>query len=210
MICHQRSQRRRVRRALVQDAGRRVGERPVDDVAVAGDPADVGGAPVHVVGLDVEDLLVAVRRADEVARGRVGDALRLRRRAGRVEQVEHVLAVERDGRAVGGLAVDEVVPPDVAALDDGRLRGGVAEPPDHQDVLDGRRLGDRLVDGRLERHRLAAAVAAVGGDDELRLGVVDPAATAPRPRSRRRRPCAGAPIRAQASIAIGSSGIIGM
>ena len=29
--------------------GRAVGERPVHDVAVAGDPADVGGAPVDVV-----------------------------------------------------------------------------------------------------------------------------------------------------------------
>src|SRR5581483_2127686 len=34
--------------ALVHHGRRAVAERPVDDVAVAGDPADVGGAPVHV------------------------------------------------------------------------------------------------------------------------------------------------------------------
>ena len=116
---------RRVGRALVQDAGRRVGERPVDDVAVAGDPADVGGAPVDVVGLDVEHHLVAVRRAQEIARGRVQDALRLGGRARGVEQVEHVLRVDRDGRAVLGLAVDDVVPPVVATLGHGH---GVAGP----------------------------------------------------------------------------------
>ena len=39
--------------------GRAVGERAVDDVAVAGHPADVGGAPVGVVFLQVEDPLRA-------------------------------------------------------------------------------------------------------------------------------------------------------
>ena len=52
-----------VRRALVHHRGRAVGERPVDDVGVAGDPADVGAAPVHVLlGVEVEH--VAMRRAD--------------------------------------------------------------------------------------------------------------------------------------------------
>ena len=46
-----------VGRALVHHAGRAVGQRPVDDVAVAGDPADVGRAPVDVVVLQVEDVL---------------------------------------------------------------------------------------------------------------------------------------------------------
>ena len=36
--------------------------------------------------------------------------------------------------------------------------------------------GDRVVDGGLQRHRLAAPVAAVGSDDELGLGIVDAAA----------------------------------
>ena len=38
-------------RALEQDAGGRVEERPVGNVAVAGDPADVGRAPVDVIQL---------------------------------------------------------------------------------------------------------------------------------------------------------------
>ena len=39
---------REVGRALVEDARRAVAQRPVDDVAVTRDPADVGGAPVDV------------------------------------------------------------------------------------------------------------------------------------------------------------------
>src|ERR671912_506578 len=44
-----------VGRALVEHRRAAIRERPVDDVAVPGDPADVGRAPVHVaVGLEVE------------------------------------------------------------------------------------------------------------------------------------------------------------
>ena len=90
-----------VRRALVHDRRRAVGERPVDDVGVPGDPADVGRAPVDVlVGLEVEDRLVGVRDLREVAAGRVQDALRLGGRARRVEDEQRVLGVERLGRAL--------------------------------------------------------------------------------------------------------------
>ena len=68
-----------VGRALVHDAGRAVGERPVDDVGVAGDPADVGAAPVDVVVLEVEDELVGGADLGQVAARGVQDPLRLRR-----------------------------------------------------------------------------------------------------------------------------------
>src|SRR4051795_9450643 len=84
-----------VRRALVHHRRRAVGERAVDDVAVPGDPADVGRAPPDVlVRLEVEDVPVRPRHAGEVAAGRVLDALRLRRRARRVQDVQRVLGVE--------------------------------------------------------------------------------------------------------------------
>src|SRR5688572_20474499 len=44
-----------VRHALEHEAGRPVRQRPVDDVAVPGDPADVGGAPEDVLLAVVED-----------------------------------------------------------------------------------------------------------------------------------------------------------
>ena len=50
-----------VRHALEHQRGGAVGERPVDDVAVAGDPADIGRAPVDVAVMVVEDILVGHR-----------------------------------------------------------------------------------------------------------------------------------------------------
>ncbi len=72
---------------------------------------------------------------------------------------------------LGRLAGDEVVPPHVPALGPGDLLTGTAH---HQHVLDVVDLADRLVHGRLERGRLAAPVAAVGGDDDLGVRVLDP------------------------------------
>ncbi len=82
----------------------------------------------------------------------------------------------RGVRRVGGL--ERVVPPHVAALGP---RGVLAGAAHDEDVLDRRRLRallrrERLVDRGLERGGRAAAVAAVGRDDELRLGVGDAAA----------------------------------
>ena len=122
--------------ALVDHLRDAVGQRPVDDVGVPGDPADVGGAPVDVgVGLEVEDGAVRVRRLGEVAARGVQDALRLPGRARRVEDEQRVLAVEGLGRVLGRLAADDVVPPHVAPGGPVDVLPGAAH---HQDVLDGR------------------------------------------------------------------------
>ena len=156
-----------VRRALVHDAGRAVRERPVDDVAVAGDPADVGRAPVDVlVRLQVEDVRCVNADAEQVAARRVEDALRLRRRARRVEHEERVLGVELLRLAVRVRRLERLVVPDVApllhlAVGAGRL--------DDEDRLDRGDVADLLVDGRLDRRRLALAARAVDGDQRLRV-----------------------------------------
>ena len=148
-----------VRNALVDHPGRAVAQRPVHDVAVPGHPADVRRAPVHRVGLHVEDVVVRRRHADEVAGGRVDDSLRLRRRARRVEQVEQVLRVHRLARArrrVVALALDHLVPPEVAPVLHVDLATGAAE---HDRLLDRRRIGERLVGVPLQRHPRAVAPA---------------------------------------------------
>ena len=125
-----------VGRALVHHRRGAVAERAVDDVAVAGDPADVGRAPVDVgLGLQVEDVVVRRRDADEVAAGRVDDALRLRGRARRVEQVEQILGVHRLRRA-RRVVGRRLVPPDVAALGHRHVVAGAAED---EHLLHGRR-----------------------------------------------------------------------
>ncbi len=102
-----------VRHALEHQRGGAVGQRPVDDVAVAGDPADVGGAPVDVAVVIVEDILVRHRRVDVIAAGGVQHALRLAGRARGVEDEQRILRVHVLARAfrrhdLGGLVVPDV------------------------------------------------------------------------------------------------------
>ena len=172
MIDQKRSLAGIVGHALVHHDRRAVGQRPVDDVAVAGDPADVGGAPVDVgLGVEVEHVLVGERDLGEVAAGRVHDALGLAGRARRVEQEQQLLGVHRLGRAVGVGGRDQVVVPVVAAV-----RPSSTSLPPRRTTTTCSIVGvdaDRLVGRRLQREHLAAAVAAVGGDQHLGLGVVD-------------------------------------
>ncbi len=164
-----------VGRALVHQRRRPQRQRAVERVAVPGDPADVGGAPEHVVFLEVEDPVGGGDHAGQIAAGGVHDALGLAGGAGGVEDVEHVLGVHRLGLAVAGGVLHQAVPPVVAPLFDvhGELRPAALH---HHHVLDGRAVLQGLVRELLERQDAAAAVAAVGGDEQLGLGVVDPVA----------------------------------
>src|SRR5688572_33355550 len=61
----------RIGSALVHHAGSAVGERAIDEVGVAGHPADVGGAPEDVVVAEIEDELRRRRCSGQVAAGGV-------------------------------------------------------------------------------------------------------------------------------------------
>ncbi|COV60719.1 Uncharacterised protein [Mycobacterium tuberculosis] len=67
-----------IRRALVENLGDSVAQRAVDAVGVAGDPADVGGAPEHVaVRLDIENGAHRVATLSEIAAAGVHNAFGL-------------------------------------------------------------------------------------------------------------------------------------
>ena len=87
-------ERARVRRAdrlaLVEDRGAAVEQRRVDDVGVPDHPADVGGRPVHLAGLDAVVVLHRPGERDHVAAIVAHHALRDAGRAGGVEDVERV------------------------------------------------------------------------------------------------------------------------
>ncbi len=119
-----------VRHALEHQRDGAVGERAVDDVAVAGDPADVGGAPVDVAVVIVEHVLVRDRGVDEIAAGGVQHALRLAGRARGVEDEQRVLRVHLLARAVGRHGLGDLVVLDVAAGLHVHLRAGVAHDDD--------------------------------------------------------------------------------
>ncbi len=97
-------------RAFVDDAGGAVGQRPVDDVAVAGHPADVGRAPEDVVVVQIEHVLRRQVRAQQEAARRVHDPLGLPGRAGRVQDEQRVLGRQARRRAVGGRAAPSLRP----------------------------------------------------------------------------------------------------
>ncbi len=147
-----------------------VGERSIDDVAVAGDPAHVGGAPVDVAVVIIEHVLVRHRGEDDVAAGRVQHALGFTRRTRGVEDEERILGIHRLGRALGRHLGGDLVPPDVAAGIPADLAAGVLY---HQHLLHARAFRQRFVGVGLERHRLAATQAFVGGDDDVALAVDD-------------------------------------
>ena len=65
------------RNPLEQNRRRPVNQRPVDDVAVTGHPADIGGAPEEIARVVVEHILEGGRRKDHIAGGGVQDPLRL-------------------------------------------------------------------------------------------------------------------------------------
>src|SRR6202043_1612612 len=103
---------------FIDDPGGAVAQRPVDDVAVAGHPTDVCGAPVDGVGLDVEDVVVGCRGAHQVTGGGVDDTLGLGGRPTRVQQVQEIFGVHllaRAGFRIDAGALDRVVPPHISA-----------------------------------------------------------------------------------------------
>ncbi len=101
--------------AFVHQAGGAVLQRAVDDVAVAGDPADIGGAPVDVFFFQIEDPFRGEVGADGIAAGGVHNAFGFAGGAGGVEDVKRMFGVERLGRAfVGGIG-HQFVPPVIAA-----------------------------------------------------------------------------------------------
>ncbi len=69
--------RRIVGHALEHQGGGAIGQRTIDDVGVAGHPADIGRAPVDVAVLIIEHRLVRIGRPGEIAAGGVQNALGL-------------------------------------------------------------------------------------------------------------------------------------
>jgi len=110
--------------------------------------------------------------------------------------------VERLAGAVGVAALERLMPPDIAAVPHLARHAGVTEDDDRLQAL---QVGDRLVDGCLERSRRALAPGAIGCDQ--RLGAAETRADRERPRAEKpsNTTLCGAPMRAQASIATTTS-----
>ena len=164
---------REVGGALVHDAGRPVGERAVDDVAVTGDPPDVGAAPIDVcVGLEIEDVMVGGDDPGQIATLGVDDPLRAPGRARGVEDVQRVFCAQDRRLTFVRLALDQVVPPDIPTL--GHV-DSVVGPLQDDDVADIRSAGQGHIGVGLELDHVSGTPRAVLGDDHPGIGVEDPA-----------------------------------
>ena len=174
---------------LVDHAGRAERQRAVDDVGVAGDPADVGHAPVGVVGVDVLVVLRGAGDVGEVAAGAVLAALGSGRGAAGVHQEQRRLGGHRHRlddacrgtRRGGRRRRSRVRRPSGSA----RRTAGVASPDEHLVDVDAEfaRRRHRLVGLGLVVDQLAVAVVAVHRHQDVarRVGDAVPAGGAAEP-----------------------------
>ena len=81
-----------------------------------------------------------------------------------------MLGVERLRLVHVGRGLERLVPPHVDVVVPGHVGAGT---PDHEDLLDRAVAGDGGVDRGLQRRGRSPAVAPVGGDDDLGLGIED-------------------------------------
>src|SRR5271155_441993 len=101
--------------AFVHEGGGAVLQRAVDDVAVAGDPSDVGGTPVGVFFFQIEDPFGGYVGADGIAAGGVDYAFGFAGGAGGVQDIERMLGIQGLGGADVGSFGHQIVPPVITA-----------------------------------------------------------------------------------------------
>ena len=138
---------------LEHQRGRAIGQRAVDDVAVARHPADIRRAPVDIAIVIIEHVAMGHRGIEQITARGVLQALGRAGGTGGVEDEQRVFGAHRLGRAVTGLTVHQLMEPGIAAAPV-HLTAGT---PHHQHVVDtvGAITLQRLIDVLLERHALA-------------------------------------------------------
>ncbi len=146
------------------------GQRPVDDVRMAGHPADVRRAPVNILFLDIENPLERLIGMQQIARLGVHHALRLAGAAAGVEDEEGVFRIQYRHIAHGldFHAGHEVMPPMVAFLFHGHAD---IRPLNHDDVTYVRTGLQRLVGIIFAADNTAAAIVAITADKRFRAAV---------------------------------------
>src|SRR6478609_3863793 len=83
-----------VRCAFIHDNSCAIRERTIDDVAVTGDPADIGCAPENILIADIENVFGRAINVYQVTAGGVQNPFRFAGRSAGVEKVKRMLAVE--------------------------------------------------------------------------------------------------------------------
>ncbi len=158
-----------VRRALVNQAGAAIGQNAIGDVAVTGDPADICGAEVDVLGPNIEVVLRRHVATEQVAARGVENALGLAGAAAGVEDEKRMFAIKHLGLADGADGLDFLVQPEIATGSHGDFLLGAL---DNDDAFDLGCTKKGLVDILFDAERNAAAESTVRSDDHLRFAIV--------------------------------------
>src|ERR1700730_9796777 len=166
-----------LRDTLIEDAGGRQSHRAVDDIGMAGDPSDVGHAPVDIFGMNVLVVLGGAGDVGEIAPCSMLAALRLAGGTARVHEEERGFSVLRDRLDdVGAIVFQDFVDEEVASHDHGRLGyifSRIALPD--QDLFDFLAFLSGGVHGDIGAgfviHPFPVAVVAVGIDEHAAAGI---------------------------------------
>ncbi len=164
---------RGARRSLVHHRGGAVGQRAVDDVAVAGDPTHISRTPEDILIPDVEDPLKGEVSPEVVAGSGVHHPLRLAGGTGGVKHEQPVFTGHRFSWADVALPSHQLMPPQVTTfhhLD--RLLGALH----HQNSAHRRTgtTGESGIHSRFQGDGLVLAESAVCRDHRLDLPVDQP------------------------------------
>ena len=88
------------RHTFEHDRCRAVREWPIDDIAVAGDPTHIGGAPEHVAFVIIKGVLVCHRRIGQIPARTMYNTLGLSGRSGCVKNEQWVFSAHLGGFAI--------------------------------------------------------------------------------------------------------------
>ena len=150
-----------------------IGQRAIDDVAVPGDPADIGRTPVAVSIMVVEDILMGERGVHDVPTRGVQYALGPAGRSRGVENEQRIFRIHDGRRAVGRRGFHGLVIPTITCVPLNVAAGSAHD----QYLFDMLRTWSLqcCIDIRLQGNGAPAAIPLVGGDYEARTAIFDPA-----------------------------------
>ncbi|SAG08534.1 Uncharacterised protein [Enterobacter hormaechei] len=146
------------------------GQRAVQQVAMTGDPAHVGGTPVDVAGMVVEDVFKGGGRINQIAAGGMQHAFRLTGGAGGIQDKQRIFRVHLFRLMLVARVFNQIAPPQVAPLVPVDFAARALED---NDVVDGFyvRVFQRFINVFLQRDTAPGAHALVSGDHQLRVRV---------------------------------------
>ena len=157
--------RRPVRHPFEHQGGGAAGQWAVQQIAMAGDPAHVGGAPINIARMVVENVFKGGGRIDQIAAGGVQHPFRFTGGAGGIEDEQRIFGVHFDGPVFGAGVRNQVAPPQIAAFLPVDIAAGAFQ--DHH-VLNAFhvRVFQRVIDVFLQRDGATGAQPFVSGDHQ--------------------------------------------